>query len=101
MPVSLYVAGGARIGCGAQNMHEVLAGVPYDMLWLYVDLNLRLPKITLFDGSTKYHFWMKPAGVGKFPAPTSKSARKKNVRGQAPYLGRRLDPCIVHPPQGE
>lgn len=82
-------------------MHEVLAGVSYDMLWLYVDLNLRLPKITLFDGSTKYHFWMKPAGVGKFPAPTSKSARKKNVRGQAPYLGRRLDPCIVHPPQGE
>ncbi len=101
MPISLYVASGARIGCGAQNMHEVLAGVPYDMLWLYVDLNLRLPKISLLDGSAKYHFWIKPAGVSKFPAPTSNSAKRKNVRGEASYLGCRRDPCIVHPPQRE
>jgi hypothetical protein len=95
MPVALYMAGGARIGCGAQNMHEELAGVTYDMLWLYVDLNLRLPKVALLDGSARYHFWIKPAGVGNFRAPASKSATRKSVRGQAPYLGRRLDPCIV------
>ena len=68
-------------------MHEVLAGVPYDMLWLYVDLNLRLPKIVHLDGSAKHHFWIKPAGVTKFPPPNGKSAsRSKNVRGQAPTL---------------
>ena len=76
-------------------MHEVLAGVSYDMLRLYVDLNLRLTKVAGLDGSAKVHFWIKPAGLGKFPSNGKTTRRRANVRGQSQHLERRPDPCVV------
>jgi hypothetical protein len=90
----------ALIGCGVQNMDEVLAGVSYDMLWLYVDLNLRLRKRAFLDGSAKFHFWIRPAGLGKFPSNHKTTRRKANVRGQSALLERRPDPCMVDPARG-
>ena len=68
-------------------MDEVLGSVSYDMLTLYVDLNLRLRKKAALDGSAKFHFWIKPAGLGKFPSNGKKTRRRRaNVRGQSHSL---------------